>query len=242
MATKAKAPKLSQEERDRIIRLKRKYDNRITLAKHGKELLDAGDFGGSLRKFLDYLNILAEVNNVKEIYELKTSMFDPKKDLTEMMMMSHIFFEMARLYDAVPKFQEDAQKCLDQFVHFSANQPFQVLNSEMVRKNIKKSIFKNPLIFKNAHQQIFVQSKKCYIVTYCYGDQHPMTQDFRLFKDWLLEFRLGLEMVRLYYQFSSRIVIIFGERPFFKYANSVFVKPLLILFSKTILPVIIKKC
>jgi hypothetical protein len=69
-----------------------------------------------------------------------------------------------------------------------------------------------------------------------------MTQDFRLFKDWLLEFRLGLEMVRLYYQFSSRIVIIFGERPLFKYANSVFVKPLLILFSKTILPVIIKKC
>jgi hypothetical protein len=162
MASLSKQKKVTRDEREKILRLKHKYENRITVAKHGKECLDAGDYGNALKKFIDYFLILVELKEVKDIYELKVHMFDPKKDLTELLMISHIFFEMARMYDAVPKFQEDSKKCLDQFVHFSANQPFQVVNSEMVRKYLKKSVFKNPEVFRSAYQQIFVQSKKCY--------------------------------------------------------------------------------
>lgn len=242
MASPSRSSKSARDERERILKLKHKYENRITVAKYGKESLDAGDYANALRKFTDYLAIMAEIKEVKEIFDLRINHFDPKKDITEMLMISHIFFEMARLYDAVPKFQPDVQKCLDLFVHFSANQPFQVVNSEMVRKYLKKSVFKNPDMFRNAYQQIFVQSKKCYVVTFCYGDSHLVTRDYRAFKDWLLSYQLGQDLVRHYYCFSSVVVPKYENNFWFRMTSTLFIKPLLLLFSKTLLPVILKRC
>jgi hypothetical protein len=242
MGLSAKGKKVTKEEREKILRLKHKYENRITVAKHGKESLDAGDYGNALKKFIDYFMILVEVKDVKNLYELRVNMFDPKKDLTELLMISHIYFEMARMYDAVPKFHEDSKKCLEQFVHFSANQPFQVVNSDMVRKYLKKSVFKNPDFFRHSYQQIYVQSKKCYIVTYCYGDQHSITNNYRELKDWLLSYTWGQTLVREYYKLSSVLISQYGDNFWVKCFSSYLVRPLLLLFSKTILPVIIKKC
>lgn len=242
MATFSGSGKAAREERERIIKLKHKYENRITIAKYGKEALDAGDYGNALKTFREYLFIMAEIKEVKDIYELKVHMFDPKKDLTEMLMISHIVFEMARLYDAVPKFHPDAQSCLNLFVHFTANQPYQVVNSEMVRKTLKRSNFKNPDMFRNSYQQIYVQSKKCYIVTFCFGNEHQVTADCRKFKDWLLTFDLGQDLVRHYYNLSSRIIPFCEQNLFLRKFTISFTKPALLLFSKTLLPVIIKKC
>jgi len=241
MASLSKQKKVTRDEREKILRLKHKYENRITVAKHGKECLDAGDYGNALKKFIDYFLILVELKEVKDIYELKVHMFDPKKDLTELLMISHIYFEMARMYDAVPKFQEDSKKCLEQFVHFSANQPFQVVNSEMVRKYLKKSVFKNPDSFRSAYQQIFVQSKKCYVVTFCYGDQHPITQDFRRFKEHLLDSSIGRLFVQYYYLYSSSLVEKYDGHRGFRFLTSILIKPSLLLFSKTLLRAILKR-
>jgi len=242
MASPSKYSKNARDERERLLKLKHKYETRITIAKFGKESLDAGDYANALRKFTEYLSIMAEIKEVPDIYALKIHMFDSKKDITEMLMISHILFEMARLYDAVPKFREDAQKCADLFVHFSANQPFQVINSEMVRKSLKRSSFKNPDMFRDSFQQIHVQSKKCYIVTFCYGDNHQITRDFREFKDWLLTYRLGQILVQKYYQFSSVAVVKYEKNFIFRYFGRFLIKPSLHLFSKTLLPVILKKC
>jgi len=236
----SKSSKIAREDREKLIKLQHKYENRITIAKHGKESLDAGDYTTALKRFTEYLLILAEVKKVREPYELKVQHFDPKTDLTEMMMVSHIFFEMARLYDAVPKFHADAQKCLNVFVHFSANQPYQVVNSELIRKSIKRTAYKNPEDFRTAYQQIFVQSKKCYIVTFCYGDQHPITTQFREFKDWLLEHSWGHKLIEQYYKYSSVSVAKYSDNFLFQSVSHFFVKPLLLLLSKIILPAILK--
>jgi hypothetical protein len=238
----SRSTKANRDERERILKLKLRFENRITIARYGKESLDAGDYGNALRKFMDYLQIISEVKGTKDIYALRLNTFDPKKELTELMMISHIYFEMARMYDAVPKFQGDVEKCLEQFVHFTANQPFQVVNSEMVRKYLKKSVFKNPDMFRNAYQQIYVQSKKCYIVTFCYGETHPVTQQCREFKDWLIDFSLGQKLVRNYYVLSSEMVPKYQNSFWFKSLSTLMIKPILHLFSKIILPVIIKKC
>lgn len=240
MANLSRSSKASREERESKLKLKHKFENRITLARYGKESLDAGDYGNALKKFMDYLHIMAEIKGVKEAYSLRVPMFDPKKDITEMLMISHIFFEMARMYDAVPKFAPDAQKCLDQFVHFTANQPYQVVNSEMVRKYLKKSNFKNPDMFRNSYQQIYVQSKKCYIVTFCYGEDHFVTRECREFKDWLLNFSWGQQLVRYYYLFSSEAIPKCEKNFLLCHSMRLIVRPLLLLFSKIILPVILK--
>jgi hypothetical protein len=240
MAPALKSKKASKEARENQIILEHKFKNRITVVKFGKQSLDAGDYSTALRKFVEYLQTMAQVKNCHDLYSLRVSHFDTNKDITEMLMISHVFFEAARIYDAIPKFHEDSIKCLDQFVHFSANQPYQVVNSELVRKHLKKSLFKNPEAFRNAYQQIFVQSKKCYVVTFCYGDSHPITHEYRIFKDWLLKFSIGHELVRHYYRFSSVAVERWRSNTIFNLLSQYLICPLLVLFSKTLLRFIIK--
>lgn len=241
MAPPSKTGRAAREERERMLVLKHKFNHRITTAKFGKQSFDVNDYAGSIQKFKEYLLIMAEVKKVKDVYSLTPAHFDPKTELTEMMMISHIYFEMARMYDAIPQFHEDSKNCLTQFVRFSANQPYQVVNSELIRKHLKKSRFKNVEDFRLAYQQIFVQSKKCFVVTFCYGDAHPLTQEFRAFKDVLLEYPLGREMVRVYYQHSSVLVSRWEGNRLFHFIMSFLLKPLLAVFSKTLLPLILRK-
>jgi hypothetical protein len=236
----SKTGKGAREEREKMLVLKHKFENRITIAKYGKEALDRGDYAGALTKFNEYMQIMADVKNVKDLNALKPSHFNPKKDLTEMLMMSHVFFEMGRIYDAAPKFHDNSKRCLDQFVLFTANQPYQVVNSELIRKHLKKSIFKKPEVFRDAYQQIYVQSKKCYVVTFCYGTDHELTQEYRLFKDWLLESAAGQEFVRLYYKHSSVMVSKYQHNSTLHMFSQIILKPLLLLFSKTILRLILR--
>jgi hypothetical protein len=229
-----------REERERYLLLQHKYDHRITLVKYAKEAMDIGDFGNAIAKYTDYLNIMAEVKQVKDYYALLPSHFDPKKDLTEMLMLSHVFFEMARVYDAIPKYAADSVRCIDQFINFSINQPYQVVNSEMLRKFIKKSVFKNPDPFKAAYQQIFVQSKKCYVVTFCYGPEHTITEEFRRLKDFLLDYGPGQEFVRIYYLLSSYAVERWERNQVMHAFAKLFLRPFLLLFSKLVLKFILK--
>ncbi len=237
---KFKTGREAREEREHMLILKHKYENRITIAKFGKESLDLRDYANALAKFTEYLQIMAEIKKTEGYYNLKPGHFNSKTEVTEMLMISHIFFEMARIYDAIPKFSGDSQKCLDQFVLFSANQPYQVVNSEMIRKYLKKAAFKNAETFRHAHAQIFVQSKKCFVVTFCYGAEHPVTQDYRALKDLLLETRGGQELVRLYYLYSSTAVERWEHSTAMKLSLRFFLRPVLLFVAKVVLPFILR--
>lgn len=236
-----KSGRTAREEREKRLILKHKFENRITVARFGNESRDIKDFAGAIRKFTDYLQTMAEVKGAADIYAIKPQHFDPKKDVTEMLMISHIYFEMAKMYDAVPKFHEESKRCLEQFVLFSVNQPYQVINSELMRKHLKKTLFKDPEVFRHAYVQIFVQSKKCYVVTFCLGHHHPVTQEFRAVKDILLDYRWGQELVRFYYCYSSVAVERWEGKALPRFAGKWIIRPALVLFSKTILRTIIFK-
>lgn len=227
-------------ENERSIVLNHRFEHRITVARFGKESMDAGNYANALLKYNEYFRIMADVKQVKDAYSLTPKNFDPKKDLSEMLMMSHLYFEMARIYDASPRFTEEAKKCVDQFVLFSIDQPYQVINSELARKSLRKRSFKNPKFFRDAYEQIFVKSKKCYIVTFCYGDTHPITNQYRQLKDLLLEYKAGQELVRIYYSYSSRAVETWRGNFFMQVFAKIIIRPILLLFSKTLLPLIIR--
>lgn len=227
-------------ENERSIVLNHRFEHRITVARFGKESMDAGNYANALLKYNEYFRIMADVKQVKDAYSLTPKNFDPKKDLSEMLMMSHLYFEMARIYDASPRFTEEAKKCVDQFVLFSIDQPYQVINSELARKSLRKRSFKNPKFFRDAYEQIFVKSKRCYIVTFCYGDTHPITNQYRQLKDLLLEYKAGQELVRIYYSYSSRAVENWKGNFFMQVFAKIIIRPILLLFSKTLLPLIIK--
>jgi len=229
-------------EKERSVVLNHRFEHRITIARHGKESMDAGNYANALLRYNEYFKIMAEIKQVKDAYSLSPKNFDPHKDMSEMLMMSHLYFEMARIYDASPRFSDEAKKCIDQFVLFSIDQPFQVINSELARKSLRKRSFKNPKFFRDAYEQIFVKSKKCYIVTFCYGDSHPITYQYRKLKDTLLEFTWGRELVRFYYLYSSEAVERWEKNIFMYFFAQIVIKPILVLFSKTLLPLIIRRC
>lgn len=233
-------PNLDRSKREENSALQRKYDNRITITRHGKEAFDNGEYAIALSRYREYLQVVAEVKECSDIYALRLSHFNPQQDLTEMMMISQIYFELARIFDAVPKYSAEVSKCLEQFLHFTINQPYQVINSELLRKYLKRSKFKNHDIFRQHYLQIAIQSKKCYIVTFSLGSDHQVTQDCREFKDWLLAYQLGQALVRYYYLHSSVLVERWQENKSMHFVGRYFLAPVLTLFSKTILSRIIK--
>ena len=234
--------KLTREERERLLVLKHKYENRVTIAKFGKESFDAGDYANAIKKYTEFFEILAEALECKDIYSLSTDKFDPKSQLTEMLMISHIYFDLARIYDSNEKFHDEARKCLDRFIHFSINQPYQVVNSELIRKYVKKSRLKLLTDFQNSYHQIYIQSKKCFVVTHCYGEHHQITQDYRQFKEWMLDFSWGHQFIQRYYQLSPKLIHWCEKFPII---SSFFIVPTkfsLRLVAKFILPLILKSC
>ena len=234
----------SSKDKQRKISLQKKFGTRITIARQGREAFLVKDYVNALTKYNEYLGILAESKEIQDIYNLSPAMFDTKTQVTELLLISHIYWEIARINEMTPKLQVNFHKALAQFVRFTTNQPYQVLNAEMLRKYIKKNIKSSKQIgsLNEAYSQIYVQSKKCYIATMCYGEEHPVTNQLRVFKSHLIKWPLGLELIRIYYSCSSRLCSYLEYKSLPKIILVNFTKPFLSLFAKFTESGIFKRC
>ncbi len=171
-------------------------------------------------------------------------MLNNKSQVTELLLISHIYWEIARVNEMTPKLSANFQKALSQFIKFTVNQPYQVLNAEMLRKYIKKNAKSSRQIgaLNEAYSQIFVQSKKCYIATMCYGDEHQVTNQLRDFKSHLLNWPFGNILVSLYYKHSSSLCRYLEKNSKIKKQVIFFSKPFLSLFAKFTESGIFKGC
>ena len=68
-------------------------------------------------------------------------------------------------------------------------------------------------VLNDAYQQIFVQSKKCFIATHCLGARSTETNILRDFKNILVQSDFGLGFVRWYYLFSPKLISYFERNP-----------------------------
>lgn len=225
--------KKDADKRKEKLVLQKRYEQRITTARHGREAFGNRDFVMAAKKYNEYLSVLAELKGVSDIYLLSPTHFDQKKEVTELLLISHIYWELARIHELTPKLQHAYSKCLVQFVKFTANQPFQVLNAEMLRKYIKKS--KNSpqsALLNDTYSQIFIQSKGCYIATNCFGTNHIITKDLRKFRDNILRYKVGFKFVEVYYRYSPKLISVCNlSKPLNSIFKSIFIPPLY-LFSK----------
>jgi hypothetical protein len=204
----------SKEDIEKLFRkrsLEVRYRQRFTIAKEGKRALQMGDHKNMVLRYTDYLRIIAETYEARTIYDIDPKSFDKKKDVVEQLLISQIYWELAKLYDQSDKVIDKLRACLNQFVRFTINQEFQSLNSEVVRKDLRKCRFKHEKIFKQSLESIYKDSRKCYLATFYSGDEELLS-DFRLFKVFLWNKIYGGKLfVKAYYQFSPRIVSICEE-------------------------------
>lgn len=230
--------RLSEEEKEKKrkeVVLNKKYGQRITIARQGRDAFAQKDFITASKKYNEYLSILANFNDIEDVFGLSPKMFDNKKDVTEMLLISHVYWDIARINEMTPKLHKNFSKAVSLFVKFTVNQPFQVYNAEMLRKYNKKN--KNSPCnaeLVEAYQQIFVQSKKCFVATLCFGEEHQTTSTLRKLKAYLLKFSLGLKLVELYYNISSPLSSFCENNKVAKFFLTSTARPILTLLAKTI--------
>lgn len=205
----------SKEKKAKLLALQRKYGTRITTAKRAREAFSQKDYVRAAKLYHDYLSVLQELKEVDDIYKISPTQFDHQTEITEMLLISHVYWDLARINEMTPKLQKAFQLSLDQFVKFTVNQPYQVLNAEMLRRYIKAQKGRSPQSenLNKAYNKIFVESSKCYIATMCFGENHPTTNTLRAFKGDLLKFSLGRVLVESYYRTSSILVEYLDDHP-----------------------------
>lgn len=200
-----------QEERRRDLELTAKYNQRITIAKVARNAFTARNYTLAIKHYTEYLTILAHSKGIEDIFTLSPSDFDEKTPVSELLLISHVYWDLGRMYSSSPNYIDYQKKSLAQFVKFTVNQPYQVLNSEMVRKFIKKRkrAKDSPEYLEtltNMHAQIFTESNSCFVASYAFGYEHATTNQLRVFKKELLKWPFGSSTVRLYYKYSPRLI------------------------------------
>ncbi|MBL6988912.1 MAG: hypothetical protein ISR65_04005 [Bacteriovoracaceae bacterium] len=218
------------EEKPRYV--VKRYQNRLTVLKFAREYAQKDHVVKAVQGYIDYLNAVSLYYGVDE-KNLSPNIFELPKDMAEILLISQVYWGLAKAYDRNEKLHSESQRCLDKFVLFSVGFKFQYLNSEMIRKFNRKNQSYNPRAFKRAYEQIQVQSKKCYIATYCFSDSHPVTQIFRDFKQSIIQFPMGVKFVSTYYRFSPKLVdFCERNRVFGQFLKRIFFRPSLVIFSK----------
>lgn len=206
---KNKSTEELRAERERyMIRkmLEGRYKQRFTIAKEGKIALNKRDYKTMVYKFNEYLKILADTYEVDSIYEIKPESFDKKKDVTELLVISQIYWELSKLYDQSSKATDKIKLCLRQFVRFTVDMQYQSLNSEIVRKELKRRKFKQLPLFKSSLESIYREAKGCYLATHFSQDENLLMQLRALKNNVLLQQAWGVWLVRVYYKLSPRLV------------------------------------
>ena len=230
-----------EERKKNYAHLQKQYSTRITLAKNGQEAYRNNDFKNAIKFYNLYLKLLAEINDVKAD-QLSPKHFDKETQSSEMFLISQIYWDLAKLYDMTPHLKKELLHCLNKYVEFSVNFPFQVVNAESLRRFIRKGKAQNPEAFQETYKRIYITSKMCYFATSTFGFDHPTTQQFRLFKLRLLKYKVGHVFVDYYYRYSPRLVAFFEHHQFMKSLIHQFIfRPSLSFLAKFILPRIMKK-
>lgn len=203
---------VDERKREQVVEL---YRTRLTHLKRAQLFVKEDRMALAVDSYNKYLGILALYFDITED-RLTPSLFDAEKDMTELLLISHAYWDLAKAYDRSPNLVRDCLRCLDQFVKFSIGFKYQHVNAQIIRKFNNKKQAHNPKAFDAAYQKIQVSSKKCYIATMCFGEDHPNTQTLRHFKRSIAFSESGRDFIDFYYQYSPTLVNILNRNTLLK--------------------------
>lgn len=204
------AKKKENKEDELPFQVVHRYKNRLSVLRQAQEYAKQDNIPAAVEYYISYLNTLSGYYKTTE-EKLRPTHFDKEKDLPEMLLISQVYWDLAKAYDRNPRLTREAERCLQQFATFTVGFKYQYLNYELLRKFCKKNIAYNPALFKKTLEQLRVHTKKCYLAQMVYPDPSPELTLFRQFKTVLLKSSLGQECVDLYYVNSPKLIQ-FSER------------------------------
>lgn len=222
-----------EKKREQIVEL---YRTRLTHLKRAQALVKDDRMAQAVDSYTKYLGILALYFDTTED-RLSPGLFDPEKDVTELLLISHAYWDLAKAFDRSPNLQRECLRCLEQFVKFSIGFKYQHVNAQIIRKFNNKKQAHNPKAFESAYQRIQISSKKCYVATMCFGFEDERTEVLRHFKLKIAPYETGRDFIDWYYRISPVLTEILSRRPALRFfVETFFLKPALGLFVKLVKP------
>jgi hypothetical protein len=207
------------------------YRDRLKILKKAQEYSQADEIPKSVELYGQYLNALAMFYKVDE-QKLEPKLFDQEKDLAELFLLSHVYWDLAKAYDRSPNLHLESIRCLEQFVKFTAGYKYQYVNARTIKAFIRKRLAHNPKAFKQAYERIQVESKGCFISTDLYGSSHQVTCDLRTFKVTLTKSVIGKLLIEIYYQNICPLYFKLNKTKIFRTILRPIIKTSLLYFSK----------
>jgi hypothetical protein len=203
----------------RMLALQKKYSQRVSYATQAKNFFAQKDYVNAVKKYNEYLGILTETHNLDDWFKLDPKLFPNKSDIPEVFLISQVFWELSKIYETLPKADSTYEKCMNSYIRFSVNQPFQHINAEMLRKHIKK-LSKNSNkkeLLDSYLSKIYKKSGKCYIASFLFGEEHHITNSLRSFKRDLDNSFWGRKFIFYYYLISPQLVLISSKNILLKF-------------------------
>lgn len=179
------ALELAEEDRKRKL-----FSQRLDIARAGMAAYRGKRIKEALEKYHAYLGLLEEVKGVEEGGILPVH-FDPKSDAAELILMSGIFWDLARLYDRAqtPAKQREFHLYLGKYIVFSTNTPFQRNAAQAVRKHMNRRSVVHKEEFRKAYRAL--ETSKCFVATALIDVTEPETlSTLRIWRDTVLKRRV----------------------------------------------------
>lgn len=189
------------------------YATRFTNLKKAMNHSLSKQYINAIEEYKIFFKILANYHQCLES-ELSPIQFKKGKDISEVFLISQAYWDLSKIYDKDPKFIELMKRSLQKFENFSQGFKFQYANSQLVDKFLKSGKCRNKSDFEKTFGLLRKKNDKCFVATYCFGANHPITNDLRLFKYHILNYRWGRPIVRLYYQYSPKLLNFCRKYPF----------------------------
>ena len=184
------------------------YQNRFKQLRLGQESYKKGNLSKSVEHYSNYLSILAQFFDISKS-NLKPELFDQKKDIGELLLISNVYWNLAKIYDKNKKFQHHSIDCLNQFLRFTRGYKHQYANARILKNYINRGRPKNTKEFNRIYEKMKINSSPCFVSTYCFGYNAPVTKQLRLFKKDISGSSIGDTSIKYYYKYAPILVHFF---------------------------------
>jgi hypothetical protein len=192
-----------QERKAEEVRLKQLKEKRMQLIASGVKAYKANKMGEAVANYQAYLKLLEDWKGVPS-GGLSPTVFDRDKELGELLTISGVYWDLARLYDQTKSAdrKKDFAHYLGKYLLFSKGMPFQTVCAESLRKYVSQEKPRHRAEFRNAYRVLAPHATKCFVATALLDvtapETHPRLRRFR--DEVLMQHSAGRRFVSWYYR------------------------------------------
>jgi stalled ribosome alternative rescue factor ArfA len=190
------------------------FRQRLELARKGVRAFQEGRLAESMKSFYMYIRILEDAKGVPE-YGLTPSLFEIPKDLPELLIISGVYWDMAKILDRMGSEakQREFHLALEKYIVFTKGLPHQHIAAETLARHIRHGRPKHRGAFLNAYRAI--GKSRCFIATSLLDriDLRTLPTLRRYRDEELLRHKRGRAFVRVYYLLAPAVAWVLERAP-----------------------------